>query len=111
MKKFQTKKILILVFDYESNISLSFQLPFPIILILLHIWVFLFSFTSNIVISQVYNSELTPAEYVMKGNSGIMKCLIPSFVADFVEVTAWIDDSGNEYLNDKKFDLGTHFNI
>lgn len=47
----------------------------------------------------------------MKGNSGIMKCLIPSFVADFVEVTAWIDDSGNEYLNDKKFDLGTHFHI
>lgn len=42
----------------------------------------------------------------MKGNSGIMKCLIPSFVADFVEVTGWIDDIGTEYINDKKFDQG-----
>lgn len=57
-------------------------------------------------ISQVYNAELTPNEYVMKGNSGIMKCLIPSFVADFVEVTGWVDDSGTEFMNDKKFDSG-----
>lgn len=29
-------------------------------------------------------------EYVIKGNSAIMKCKIPSFVADFVYVEAWI---------------------
>lgn len=43
----------------------------------------------------------------MKGNSGILKCLIPSFVADFVEVTGWVDDGGSEHINDKKFDSGT----
>ncbi len=39
-----------------------------------------------------------PSEFVMKGNSAILKCSIPSFVADFVHVVAWIDDEGNEIL-------------
>lgn len=39
-------------------------------------------------------------EYVIKGNSAIMKCKIPSFVADFVEVEAWINvDDGTEYTH------------
>ena len=33
----------------------------------------------------------------MRGNSAIIKCLIPSFVADFVQVVAWIDDDGKEF--------------
>lgn len=70
-------------------------------------YVIIIYFFVYLVISQVYNAELTPNEYVMKGNSGIMKCLIPSFVADFVEVTGWVDDGGSEYINDKKFDSGT----
>lgn len=37
-------------------------------------------------------------EYVMRGNSAILKCTIPSFVADFVYVVAWIDDEGNEIV-------------
>lgn len=39
-----------------------------------------------------------PSEFVMKGNAAILKCSIPSFVADFVYVTAWVDDEGNEIL-------------
>lgn len=39
-----------------------------------------------------------PSEFVMRGNAAIMKCSIPSFVADFVYVTAWVDDEGNEIL-------------
>jgi hypothetical protein len=50
------------------------------------------------VINQVYNAEITPAEYVMRGNSAIIKCLIPSFVADFVHVVAWINEDGEEIL-------------
>lgn len=37
-------------------------------------------------------------EYVMRGNSAILKCSIPSFVADFVHVVGWIDEEGHEFL-------------
>lgn len=37
-------------------------------------------------------------EYVMRGNSAILKCSIPSFVADFVHVVGWIDEENNEFL-------------
>lgn len=38
-------------------------------------------------------------EYVIKGNSAVMKCKIPSFVADFVQVEAWINaEDGTEIL-------------
>jgi hypothetical protein len=40
----------------------------------------------------------------MKGNSAIMKCSIPSFVSDFVSVTAWIDEDGTEYLASENYD-------
>ena len=36
-------------------------------------------------------------EYVIRGNSVIMKCEIPSFVADFVSVQAWVDSEGHVY--------------
>lgn len=38
----------------------------------------------------------------MKGNSAIFKCLIPSFVADFVSVEAWVDEEGTEFLASDK---------
>jgi len=34
-------------------------------------------------------------EYVIRGNAAVLKCSIPSFVADFVRVESWIDDEGN----------------
>lgn len=37
-------------------------------------------------------------EYVIKGNSAVMKCKIPSFVADFVYVDAWIDTEDGTVL-------------
>ena len=37
-------------------------------------------------------------EYVIVGNDAIMKCKIPSFVADFVSVVSWQDAEGNEYF-------------
>jgi hypothetical protein len=36
-------------------------------------------------------------EHVLKGNSAILKCHIPSFVSDFVLIDAWIDEeTGDE---------------
>ena len=31
-------------------------------------------------------------EYVLRGNSAILKCHIPSFVADYVYVSGWVAD-------------------
>lgn len=45
-------------------------------------------------VNQFYKAEIL-TEYVIRGNTAILKCSIPSFVADFVHVEAWIDDSGN----------------
>ncbi|XP_040165895.1 Down syndrome cell adhesion molecule-like protein Dscam2 isoform X44 [Anopheles arabiensis] len=48
------------------------------------------------VVQQYYDSEVNNA-YVIRGNSAILKCSIPSFVADFVAVVSWNDDAGNVY--------------
>lgn len=45
---------------------------------------------------QFYQTEVNN-EYVIRGNSAVLKCSIPSFVADFVSVVSWQDDSGNMY--------------
>lgn len=43
----------------------------------------------------------------MRGNSAIVKCSIPSFVADFVHVVAWVDEDEVEYVNKNDFNGGT----
>ncbi|XP_050081290.1 cell adhesion molecule Dscam2 isoform X41 [Anopheles maculipalpis] len=48
------------------------------------------------VVNQYYVTE-AENEYIIRGNSAILKCKIPSFIGDFVAIDAWIDDSGEEY--------------
>lgn len=48
-------------------------------------------------VSQFYESQVSD-EYVIKGNAAVLKCNIPSFVSDHVEVIAWVDTNGLEYL-------------
>lgn len=62
-----------------------------------------------LVVNQFYDPEILGKEYVMRGNAAILKCTIPSFVADFVSVTAWIDEDGTEYkpAPEGKFEAGT----
>lgn len=45
-------------------------------------------------VNQFYQTRVID-EYVLLGNSIVLKCLVPSFVADFVQVLGWMDDSGN----------------
>lgn len=45
-------------------------------------------------VNQFYKAEIL-TEYVIRGNTAVLKCSIPSFVADFVSVDAWLDDQGN----------------
>ena len=53
---------------------------------------FLFS-----VVSQGYKTGCHEV-YVILGNSALLKCEIPSFVADFVSVVSWIDNDAVEYF-------------
>lgn len=48
--------------------------------------------------NQFYDPEIIGKEYVIRGNAAILKCTIPSFVADFVHVEAWIDEKNYEYV-------------
>lgn len=48
------------------------------------------------VVQQNYQSEVNN-EYVIRGNAAILKCSIPSFVAEFVQVIGWQDDKGNSF--------------
>lgn len=45
-------------------------------------------------VNQLYQTRVID-EYVLLGNSVVLKCLVPSFVADFIQVLGWVDDSGN----------------
>lgn len=50
----------------------------------------------RVVVTQDYLIEVNN-EHVIRGNTAILKCFIPSFVADFVQVSSWSDDQGNSY--------------
>nr|XP_037870637.1 Down syndrome cell adhesion molecule-like protein Dscam2 isoform X50 [Bombyx mori] len=48
------------------------------------------------VVSQPFEAE-ADNEYVIRGNSAIMKCEVPSYVSDFVYVEMWMDSEGGTY--------------
>lgn len=62
------------------------------------------------VVQQQYESEVNN-EYVIRGNSAIVKCSIPSFVADFVNVVSWHDESGSSFTIENSKDNGTTYKI
>ncbi|XP_043680497.1 Down syndrome cell adhesion molecule-like protein Dscam2 isoform X23 [Vespula pensylvanica] len=49
------------------------------------------------VVAQPYQPEIL-TEYVIRGNSAILKCSIPSYIAEFVTVEAWIREDGEVYI-------------
>lgn len=49
------------------------------------------------VVAQSYEVE-ADNEYVIRGNSAVMKCEVPSFVSDFVFVEMWEDSLGNTFM-------------
>lgn len=57
------------------------------------------------VVNQKYEAEIL-TEYVILGNSGILKCSIPSFVADFVQVESWISNDGVSHSVSEKNNYG-----
>lgn len=49
------------------------------------------------VVAQYYDTDVNK-EYAIRGNSAVLKCVVPSFVADFVTVLSWHTDQGEEFL-------------
>ena len=50
----------------------------------------------RLVVTQEYNTYVNQA-HVIRGNDVIMKCDIPSFVADLLDVVHWVDNESNVY--------------
>ena len=53
----------------------------------------------SLVVNQNYMTEATN-EYVIMGNSALMRCVIPSFVSDFISLQNWQDEKGNIMVAD-----------
>ncbi|XP_066244763.1 cell adhesion molecule Dscam1 isoform X28 [Euwallacea similis] len=49
------------------------------------------------VVSQYYEAQVYDV-FVIKGNTAVFKCHIPSFVSDHVEIVSWQDTSNNRFL-------------
>ena len=49
-------------------------------------------------VSQPYTTE-PHNEYVVLHNDALLRCSVPSFVADFVSVTGWVDSMANSYTH------------
>ena len=52
--------------------------------------------------SQAYKTS-SNEEYIIIGNDALMKCVIPSFVADFVAVVNWEDSEGTLIYTNNNF--------
>ncbi|RLU22747.1 hypothetical protein DMN91_005025 [Ooceraea biroi] len=56
------------------------------------------------VVAQYYDTDVNK-EYAIRGNSAILKCVVPSFVADFVKVLSWHTDQGEEFVPGDDFGI------
>lgn len=54
--------------------------------------------------SQHYDTDVNKA-YIIRGNAAILKCEIPSFVADFVTVVSWHTDQDEAFFPGSDYGL------
>lgn len=59
-----------------------------------------------LVVNQLYTVNVMD-ESVLQGNTAILKCHIPSFVADYVFVSGWSSNDGDEYSVESNQVYGT----
>lgn len=60
------------------------------------------------VVNQYYEAILYDM-FVIKGNTAIFKCIVPSFVADYVSVVSWEDTTGEKYSITPNMNFGINF--
>lgn len=58
--------------------------------------------------NQPYSAKVYD-EDVIRGNSGIFKCLTPSYVGDFLEIDSWLDDDDVPIQKNDRY--GKHMQI
>lgn len=58
-------------------------------------------------VAQYYDTDVNK-EYAICGNSAILKCVVPSFVADFVKVLSWQTDQGDEFVPGDDYGTSAH---
>ena len=46
--------------------------------------------------SQAYTTDASK-EYVISGNTALVKCVLPSYVADMLSIVNWVDNTGQTY--------------
>lgn len=57
--------------------------------------------------SQDYETDVS-REYAMLGNDAILKCKLPSFVADFVAIVSWVDSENQVFFANNQ---GKHWHL
>lgn len=55
-------------------------------------------------VQQFYQTRVND-EFVLRGNTGTLKCLIPSFVGDFVQIVEWVSDQAETYSGQMSSDV------
>ncbi|XP_045534730.1 Down syndrome cell adhesion molecule-like protein Dscam2 [Papilio machaon] len=55
------------------------------------------------VVAQRYDTDVNK-EYVIMGNSIILKCQVPSFVADFIDVLSWHTDENEDFYPGENYE-------
>lgn len=58
-------------------------------------------------VQQFYETRVID-EFVLRGNTATLKCLVPSFVADFVDVIEWQAEDGSTYTTNSQEERGTY---
>lgn len=58
----------------------------------------------KIVVSQYYEADASK-EQVIRGNAAVMKCVIPSFIGEFIDIVSWHTDQ------DESFFPGTDYGL
>lgn len=54
------------------------------------------------VVAQFYETDVIK-EFAIRGNAAVIKCQVPSFVADFVSVVSWHTDQGDDFYPSSDF--------
>jgi hypothetical protein len=60
-----------------------------------------------VVISQDFKAHVPQESYIILGNDALLKCDIPSFVADLVHIIGWTDNEGKDFGQSTANHFGT----
>lgn len=60
------------------------------------------------VVSQYYEAQVYDM-FVIRGNTAIFKCSLPSFVSDYVHVESWEATNGEKYFTSNIANSGRYF--